>query len=156
MATEEKKKLNKTRVSNANPDNLTATEAPPIDFLEPEEWYVGRFMEAESKTGQYGSYFILKFKILTGQTESGKDAKGTIARKMVDGNLSPGKPLWDCMTVMLGREPKIGEKGLSLTAHYGKKFRCFIKDQKKKKGDTSNKRYQTIDVIKAVKKAKPA
>jgi hypothetical protein len=144
------KELKKKKATSS--DGFEVKEAPPMRFFEPEEWYTGKFMDHETKDGKFGPYIVVKFKVLNGQCEDGKPAKGLHARCMMDATVAPGKKLFDWFKVFLGRDPKKGEK-LKLATFYGKKYRIFIKDQKKKKGDVSGKRYQTIDTIKALKKA---
>jgi len=131
---------------------LRAQEDEERDFLEPDEWYLGEFEDCEQDEGQYGPYLRFKFRILNGQTESGKSAKGENITTILDATLSPSKKLWSWLKVMLKKEPKVGED-FDITSFYGERYRILVKDKKKKKGDDSGNRFQFIDTIK--KRRKP-
>jgi hypothetical protein len=47
-----------------------------FERLVPDEWYVGKLINVVESRGQFGEYYRLEFKILNGQTEKGKPAKG--------------------------------------------------------------------------------
>jgi hypothetical protein len=134
---------------------LIAEDDPEIDYVETDEWYKAEFEDAEIGKGNFGPYIKLKFRLLEGQKESGESAKGVIITRLMDAVFSPSKPLWAWVKVFLEREPKIGEK-LNLTAFYGNRYRAFVTDKKKKKGEESGKRYQIIEKIKGLKKKEPA
>lgn len=132
--------------------NLKGQKEKPREYAESDEWYVAEFMDAEIKKGTYGPYVVMKWKLLNGVKEgSGESAKGMIVNAMMDATIAPGRPFHDFVSVMKGHPVKDGEN-VNLTSYYGNKYRAFVTDQKKKKGDESGKRYQTIKKIKRKKK----
>jgi len=131
--------------------SIPAVEDEEFDFLEENEWYPVEFVDAETNMGNYGPYLLLKFVILKGETEGGKNAKGREVTRILNAVLSPSQALWPFAKVFLGREPKIGES-IDLTAYYGERYRGLVKFRKQKKGET--KKYQTIDAIKKMKSKK--
>lgn len=144
------KKLKKKKVGSLT--SMKVVEDEPIDFLEPDEWYLAELEKAESNEGQYGPYVKFTFKILNGELENGKTAKGKRATRILDASLSPSKPLGQWAKVFLGRDLKVGES-VNFTSYYGDKFRVLVKDKKPAKGGKSDgKRYQNVDTIKRPKK----
>lgn len=116
-------------------------------YVEPDEWYVAKFLEAESRQGKYGPYIRFVFELLNGEFEDGTSARGHRISSIHDAIIAPSKKLYKWVSVMLGREPKLDES-FDLTAYYGEKFRVLVRDRPKKKGEDDGKRYQQVDSIK--------
>lgn len=149
------KELKKSKMPSLS--NLKGQKEKPRLYAESDEWYMAEFEEAEMKKGQYGPYTILKFKLLNGKTETGESAKGMKINVMMDATVAPGTQLHDFLSIMKGHPIKENES-VNVTSFYGNKYRAFVTDKKKKKGQTDGPRYQTIKKIKRRKKpeAEPA
>lgn len=132
-------------------NSIKVQKDAPIKRVEPDEWYKAEFTKAEIDQGKYGPWIKMTFKLLSGQTEEGQDARGLTINAMMDATISPSKPLWKIVAAMLGREPKI-EEDVDLTAFYGERFRVFVSDKVPKKGATNQKIYQNVVTIKKLKK----
>lgn len=152
MSEEKEKKLKKKKAGSLT--SMKVIEDEPIDFLEPDEWYLAELESAERNEGQFGPYIKFLFKVLSGELENGKSAKGKKISRILDANLSPSKPLGMWAKVFLGRDLKVGED-INITSYFGEKFRILVKDKKPGKGQkatSDGKRYQLVDTIKRPKK----
>ena len=141
----------KTEKAEVKLTSLKVQKDAPMRRAEPDEWYKAEFTKAELGKGNFGPYIKMTFKLLSGQTEDGQDARGLTINALTDAVISPSRPLWKFAAAMLGREPKI-EEDLDLTAFYGEKFRVFVTDRVPKKGATNQKVYQHVTTIKRLKK----
>ena len=148
MSKSEKQAVKKVKLTA-----ITAEVDSEIDFLEPDEWYLGELEEIESDTGVYGPYLRWTFRILNGTLENGNTAKGKKATRLMNTKLNPSSVLWSWTKVLLKKDPEVGES-YDFTSFYGDKFRVLIKDKKPKKGEEVSKRFQVVDAIKRrIKKA---
>lgn len=121
--------------------------------VEPDEWYIARFEKAEmNPAGKFGPYIRLFFKLLSGETTEGKEAKGMQVTRIVDAKLNPASPLWAFAKGLSGAEPKVGEN-FDISAYFGQKYRVLVVDRKPKKGAESDEIYQEVKSVKAYKKA---
>lgn len=135
-----KQKLNK----------ITVAGKQEFTYFEPDEYYKMQFEEAEVKEGQFGQYALLKFKVLAGNLDDGKEAKG----KPIYGflNLPPkeGSDGIKMLEVMMGRTLKEGED-IDLTVYYGNRYKGLIREKKDKK--TGDRKQSVVTIKKLVPKA---
>lgn len=146
-----KKKKLKKKIGSSNSLDFTVEKEQPYDCLEPDEWYTGEFESASVEDGKFGKYVKFAFKILDGQTESGKDANGRTVTRIMDAVVAPGKPLGEWFKVFSGKDIEVGAK-VSLRPYFGNKYRVFVTDKKAKKGEVMTKRFQLIEKIKKIPK----
>jgi len=130
---------------------LRAQKDPEYKCVEPEEWYTAVFDKAETGQGNFGPYVKFSFTLRNGSFEDTTSAKGHKVNRLMDATLSPSKPLWKWIKVMIGKEPEI-DKEYDVSAFYGEKFRVLIKDKEKRKGSKDDRRFQVVDTIKRLKK----
>ncbi len=131
--------------------SFTVQKEVPYDNLEADEWYTAVLEGVTKDEGQYGPYLKFDWKILTGETESGKPAKDKKVSRIMDAVVAPGKPLGDWFKVFSGKDLEVGAS-LSLKPYIGCKYRVFITDKKAKKGQVLDKRYQLVEKIKRLVK----
>jgi hypothetical protein len=128
-------------------NSLLAQKDTEYKYVEPDEWYVAEFLNAEMNAGKFGPYIKFTFQLCNGNFEDGTSAKGHKVTAIQDAVLSPSKKLWKWASVMLGRDLKVDEN-FDMTTFFGEKYRILIKDKQQKKGEEGGKRYQQIDSIK--------
>jgi len=79
-----------TRKRSTTNNKITLTKKK-FERLVADEWYVGRLVKIVEDKGQFGEYFRLEFKILNGETEKGKPAKGQRQSLFINKPVEDGK-----------------------------------------------------------------
>lgn len=126
-------------------------KAPKFVAFCDHEWYIGKFTKHDIGKGVYGDYVKLQFTILKGEMEDGSDAKGKQCSAMMNAEINPKSKLFEFVQVFEdGRELELDEV-IDLSSYYGKVVKVFIEDRKKK-GDDDDKRFQNITKIRNLKK----
>lgn len=116
------------------------------------EWYKMKFTEHEIRQGNFGDYILLKFKILSGFDEEGKEATGRIASGMLNAILSPKSPLYRLVKACNGGKELDIDDEVDLSAFYGKIIKGFVENKKKR--DKEGRISQNVVDFRAIPKKK--